>query len=254
MIERRDGGNRLDATAAKLLNMLCNRGTAWLRWRTRPRKRNPDRRWMNGEALRNGRSWYRTHPPRGGGRRRCRPLEIPRGRTRRRWSSSRRTSGRSWSSVARPATGRRSRRAGCGSTRARRCFKGGETGPAVVPGQAGREPARRGRQLRRRPANAAQVQAPGRRGRRADPVGRDGLPWGPSSRTPRRRRPQRAAKRLRSPGPNGAAHWAWKPVEPRTPPEVKDAYLAARPDRPVPPRQARRERACARRPRPTGGP
>ena len=71
--------------------------------------------------------------------------------TRRPSSSSRRASGRSWRRGARGVTGRRSRRAACGSTRGRRSWPGATTGPAVVPGNAEGEPAGRRDQLRRRP-------------------------------------------------------------------------------------------------------
>ena len=54
---------------------------------------------------------------------------------------------------------RPSRRAASGSTRARRSSSGGNTGPAVVPGDPS-QPADRGDQLRRRRPDAAEVEAP----------------------------------------------------------------------------------------------
>ena len=53
-------------------------------------------------------------------------------------------------------------------------LKGGDTGPALVPGKAGREPARQGDPPRGRPQDAAQGQAAGRRDRRLREVDRRG--------------------------------------------------------------------------------
>ena len=57
-------------------------------------------------------------------------------------STSTGTSARCWPSIATPATGRASRREGSGSIARSAALKGGDSGPAIVPGQSGREPDR----------------------------------------------------------------------------------------------------------------
>ncbi len=88
-------------------------------------------------------------------------------------------------------------------------------------GQAGGEPAGRGDRLRRRHPDAAEVEAPARRDRHPDPLGRDRrrLAGRARSRAVRTRaskvRPFNLAERAR--------HWSWQPVRDPAPPAVLDA-------------------------------
>ena len=98
-------------------------------------------------------------------------------------SSSKRVSVRCSPPTVSRATANR-RWAACASTRARGCFKGGEAGPALVPGEPGEQHAAEGPAARRRlPAHAARPgQAAGGRHRGGGRVGQRWAPSGPARR------------------------------------------------------------------------
>ena len=128
-------------------------------------------------------------------------------------------------------------------------LKGGDTGPAVVPGKPDKS----------RLVEAVRLQNPDLqmppKGKLPDAAVADLTAWvkagavWPEAATgplPARRRFD-LAKRKRE-------HWAWQPVKAAEPPAVKDATWPAGPRRPVPAGQAGRRRASSPRRRRTAAP
>ena len=157
-------------------------------------------------------------------------------RPRNKFGSSRRGSGRSWSTIASSATGRASRRRGCGSTRGPRCWPGATRGRRSCRASrrracSSRRSVTRTTTSRCRPRRSCRRRAD----RRPDPVGRDGRPLARSE-TPAPA-PAPAARREFQITDKDRAHWAFQPVErppvprSRTAPGSRnpiDAFILAR--------------------------
>ena len=142
---------------------------------------------------------------------------------------------------------------GCGSTSRDAMLKGGETGPAVVPGKPDESP------LIEAIRYEGDVQMPPKGKLKDEEIAaltdwvKRGAPWPeprPASVPDRSQTVASTSIRERPTPPvvsaQDRAFWSFQPVRNPAPPPVKDKALAAFADRSVHPRQARGERAGAR--------